>query len=53
MHIFSAISCSHYSCISKRAKTINVMRKAKNKKSTQHLAIDFTGSKSTVEENGK
>ncbi|ATF08769.1 Mobile element protein [Candidatus Enterovibrio altilux] len=35
----------HYSCISKRAKTVNVTFKKKNKGSIQHLAIDSTGLK--------
>ncbi|WP_394336778.1 hypothetical protein [Candidatus Enterovibrio altilux] len=31
--------------MSKRAKTVNVMCKTKNKKRTQHLAIDAMGLK--------
>ncbi|ATF10417.1 Mobile element protein [Candidatus Enterovibrio altilux] len=38
-----SLSCSHYSCISKRIKTVNVKFKAKTKGSIQHLAIDSTG----------
>lgn len=37
--------CSHYSCISKRAKTVNVDFKTKTKGTIQHLAIDATGLK--------
>lgn len=39
------LSCSHYSCISKRAKTVNVAFKTKTKETIQHLAIDATGLK--------
>ncbi len=37
-----SLSCPHYSYISKRATTINITFKMKNKGSIQHLAIDFT-----------
>ncbi|ATF10522.1 Mobile element protein [Candidatus Enterovibrio altilux] len=37
------LSCPHYSCISKQAKTINVTFKTKNKGSIQNLAIGSTG----------
>lgn len=39
------LSCPHYSCISKRAKTVNVAFKTKTKATIQHLAIDATGLK--------
>ncbi len=39
------LSCPHYSCISKRAKTVNVTLKTKTKGTIQHLAIDATGLK--------
>jgi hypothetical protein len=39
------LSCPHYSCISKRAKTVNVTFKPKTKGAIQHLAIDATGLK--------
>lgn len=39
------LSCPHYSCISKRAKTVNVAFKTKTKGTIQHLAIDATGLK--------
>ncbi|HFQ5219159.1 TPA: IS5 family transposase [Vibrio vulnificus] len=39
------LSCPHYSCISKRAKTVNVAFKTKTKGAIQHLAIDVTGLK--------
>ncbi|ATF10118.1 Mobile element protein (plasmid) [Candidatus Enterovibrio altilux] len=38
-----SLPCSHYSCISKRTKTINVTFKTKNKGSIQHLAINSIG----------
>ncbi|ATF09274.1 Mobile element protein [Candidatus Enterovibrio altilux] len=38
-----SLSCPHYSCISKRVKTVNVTFKTKKKERIQHLAIDFTG----------
>ncbi len=34
------LSCPHYSCISKQAKTVNVEFKTKTKETIQHLAID-------------
>ncbi|ATF09781.1 Mobile element protein [Candidatus Enterovibrio altilux] len=37
------MSYPHYSCISKRAKTVNVTFKKKNKRTIPYLAIDFTG----------
>ncbi len=39
------LSRPHYSCISKRAKTVNVAFKPKTKGAIQHLAIDATGLK--------
>ncbi|WP_240698077.1 IS5 family transposase, partial [Vibrio sp. F12] len=39
------LSCPHYSCISKRAKTVNVSFKTKTRSAIQHLAIDATGLK--------
>ncbi|ATF08866.1 Mobile element protein [Candidatus Enterovibrio altilux] len=39
------MSCSHYSCISKRVKMINVTFRTKKKGSIQRLAIDATGLK--------
>ncbi len=39
------LSCPNYSCISKRAKTVNVAFKTKTKGTIQHLAIDTTGLK--------
>ncbi|ATF08655.1 Mobile element protein [Candidatus Enterovibrio altilux] len=33
------LPCPHYSCISKRVKTVNVTFKTKNKRNIQHLAI--------------
>ncbi|ATF09065.1 Mobile element protein [Candidatus Enterovibrio altilux] len=39
------MSYPHYSCISKRIQMVNIMFKAKNKGSVQHLAINFTGLK--------
>ncbi len=39
------LSCPHYSCISKRAKTVNVSFKTKTRGAIQHLAIDATGLK--------
>ncbi|ATF10265.1 Mobile element protein [Candidatus Enterovibrio altilux] len=38
-------SCPHYSCISKRTKTVNVAFKTKIKGVIQHLAIAATGLK--------
>ncbi|ATF10268.1 transposase [Candidatus Enterovibrio altilux] len=35
----------YYSCISKRAKSVNVTVKTKDKRTIQHLAIDATGLK--------
>lgn len=44
--VFSlSLSCPHYSCISKRAKTVNIAFKTKTKGTIQHLAIDATGLK--------
>ncbi len=37
--------CLHYLCMSKRAKTVNVVFKTKNRGSIQHLALDYTGFK--------
>ncbi|ATF09227.1 transposase [Candidatus Enterovibrio altilux] len=37
--------CPHYSCISKRAKTVNATFKMKHEGSIQHLIIDLTGFK--------
>lgn len=39
------LSCPHYSCISKRAKTVYIAFKTKAKGTIQHLAIDATGLK--------
>ncbi len=39
------LSCPHYSCISKRAKTVNITFKPKAKRAIQHLAIDATALK--------
>ncbi|ATF08565.1 Mobile element protein [Candidatus Enterovibrio altilux] len=39
------LPCSHYSCISKRVKTVNVTFKTKNKESIQYLTIDSRGLK--------
>lgn len=36
------LSCPHYSCISKRAKTVNVAFKTKTKGTVVHLVIDAT-----------
>ncbi|ATF09569.1 Mobile element protein [Candidatus Enterovibrio altilux] len=36
------MSCPHYSCVSKQAKTA-LSFKTKNKGTIQHLTIDFTG----------
>ncbi|ATF09386.1 transposase [Candidatus Enterovibrio altilux] len=44
---------SHYECMSKRAKTINIMFKTTNNRTIQHLAIDSTGFKIYDEANGK
>ncbi|HHG3515400.1 TPA: transposase, partial [Vibrio parahaemolyticus] len=44
--IFSMpLRCPHYSCISRRAKDVDVSFKAKTKGPIQHLAIDATGLK--------
>ncbi|ATF10141.1 Mobile element protein (plasmid) [Candidatus Enterovibrio altilux] len=37
-----SLSCPHCSCISKRAKAVNVTLKMKNKGSIQHLIMDST-----------
>ena len=39
------LSCPHYSCISRRAKDVDVSIKTKTKGPIQHLAIDATGLK--------
>ena len=39
------LSCPHYSCISKRAKTVNVSFKTKTRSAMQYLTIDATGLK--------
>ncbi len=39
------LRCPHYSCISRRAKYVNVSFKTKTKGPIQHLAIDATGLK--------
>ncbi|ATF09118.1 Mobile element protein [Candidatus Enterovibrio altilux] len=39
------LSCSHYSCISKHAKTVNATFNTKIKRAIRHLAIYFTGFK--------
>lgn len=40
-----SLSCPHYSCISRRAKDVDVSFKTKTKGPIQHLAIDATGLK--------
>ncbi|HAS3656662.1 TPA: IS5-like element ISVch8 family transposase, partial [Vibrio cholerae] len=40
-----SLRCPHYSCISRRAKDVNVSFKTKTKGPIQHLAIDATGLK--------
>lgn len=37
--------CPHYTCISKRAKTVNIAFKTKSRGAIAHLAIDATGLK--------
>ena len=37
--------CPHYTCISKRAKTVNIAFKTKTRGAIEHLAIDSTGLK--------
>lgn len=37
--------CPHYTCISQRAKQVEVLFKIKTKGAIQHLAIDATGFK--------
>lgn len=37
--------CPHYTCISKRAKTVNISFKTKTRGAIEHLAIDATGLK--------
>ncbi|EHH2448789.1 IS5 family transposase, partial [Vibrio vulnificus] len=39
------IACPHYSCISRRAKQVEVSFKPKSRRAIQHLAIDATGLK--------
>ncbi|CAI2322204.1 hypothetical protein IFVP182_C240032 [Vibrio parahaemolyticus] len=39
------LRCPHYSCISRRAKDVDVRFKTKTKGPIQHLAIDATGLK--------
>ncbi len=39
------IVCPHYSCISRRAKQVEVSSKPKTRGAIQHLAIDATGLK--------
>ncbi|ATF08803.1 Mobile element protein [Candidatus Enterovibrio altilux] len=34
--------CFDYSCVSKRAQTVNITFKMKNKETTQHFIIDST-----------
>ncbi|ATF09711.1 Mobile element protein [Candidatus Enterovibrio altilux] len=41
----------HYSCISKRTKTANVVLETKTKGTTQYLAINSTGLKITMKNN--
>ena len=45
--------CPHYSCISCRAKEIEVSLKTKTRGTIQHLAIDFTGLRFMAKVNGK
>ncbi|ATF10409.1 Mobile element protein [Candidatus Enterovibrio altilux] len=47
------LSCPHYSCISKRAKMVNVTFKTKTPGIILHLAVGSTGPKSKVKANGK
>ena len=37
--------CPHYTCISKRAKTVNIAFKTKTRGASEHLAIDSRGLK--------
>lgn len=39
------LSCPHYTCISRRAKQVEVSFKTKTRGAVQHLAIDTTGLK--------
>ncbi|TPE62821.1 IS5 family transposase, partial [Shewanella sp. LC2] len=39
------LSCPHYTCISKRAKTVKIAFKTKTRGTIEHLAIDSTGLK--------
>lgn len=39
------LMCPHYTCISKRAKTVNIAFKTKTRGIIEHLAIDSTGLK--------
>lgn len=39
------LSCPHYTCISKRAKTVKIAFKTKTSGTIEHLAIDSTGLK--------
>ncbi|MEZ9992267.1 transposase, partial [Vibrio sp. 10N.261.48.B3] len=39
------LSCPHYTCISRRAKQVEVSFKTKTRGAIQHLAIDATGLK--------
>ncbi len=43
------LSCQHYTCISKRAKTVNIAFKTKTRGAIEYLAIDSTGLKVYVE----
>ncbi|ATF10277.1 Mobile element protein [Candidatus Enterovibrio altilux] len=53
MHIFNSVFklvqrkllCFHYSCMSKRAKTVNVTFKTKIKGTIPHLTVDSAGLK--------
>ncbi|AAO11495.1 Transposase [Vibrio vulnificus CMCP6] len=48
-----ALHCPHYSCISRRAKDVDVSFKTKTKGPIQHLAIDATGLKFMARASGK
>ncbi|ATF08856.1 Mobile element protein [Candidatus Enterovibrio altilux] len=47
------LSCPHYSCINKQAKTINIAFKTKIKETIPRLAINSRRSKSTMTKNKK
>ncbi|OJI31714.1 hypothetical protein VV99796_00103 [Vibrio vulnificus] len=47
------IVCPHYSCISRRAKQVEVSFKPKTRGAIQHLAIDATGLRFMAKVNGR